>query len=132
MRVILVEPDKVARIAEIGEELHDMQEIVGGPIQALYPWDDSVAIICNDERKLKRLPLNRVLKNYDIIAGTFFVCGLQGEKFSSLTEQQLRKYQRKFRCPEKFIPTSNGLRCLKIEPVVTPKEKNKKSSNYER
>ena len=127
MRVILVEPDKVARIAEIGEELHDMQEI-----QALYPWDDSVAIICNDERKLKRLPLNRVLKNYDIIAGTFFVCGLQGEKFSSLTEQQLRKYQRKFRCPEKFIPTSNGLRCLKIEPVVTPKEKNKKSSNYER
>ena len=108
MRVILVEPDKVARIAEIGEELHDMQEIVGGPIQALYPWDDSAAIICNDERKLKRLPLNRVLKNYDIIAGTFFVCGLQGENFSSLTEQQLRNIGGSFGARKNLFPRQMG------------------------
>ena len=132
MQVVLVEPGKAARIAEIGEDLHDMQEIVGGPIQALYPWDDPAAIICNDEGKLNQLPLNRVLEDYDIIAGTFFICGIQGENFSSLTEQQLQKYQQKFRYPEKFIPTPNGLLCLRIEPVVTPKEKNKKPLNYER
>lgn len=109
-----------------------MQEIVGGPIQALYPWDDPVAIICNDEGKLNHLPLNRVLENYDIISGPFFICGIQGENFSSLTEQQLQKYQQKFNCPEKFIPTPNGLLCLRIEPVVTPKGKNKKPLNYER
>ena len=33
-----------------------MQAIVGGQIQALYPWEDSVALICNDEGKLLRLP----------------------------------------------------------------------------
>ena len=132
MQVVLVEPGKAARIVEIGEDLHDMQEIVGGPIQALYPWDDPAAIICNDEGKLNHLPLNRVLEDYDIIVGTFFICGIQRENFSSLTEQQLQKYQQKFRCPEKFIPTPNGLLCLRIEPVVTPKEKNKKPLNYER
>lgn len=132
MQVVLVEPGKAARIVEIGEDLHDMQEIVGGPIQALYPWDDPAAIICNDKGKLNHLPLNRVLEDYDIIVGTFFICGIQRENFSSLTEQQLQKYQQKFRCPEKFIPTPNGLLCLRIEPVVTPKEKNKKPLNYER
>ena len=132
MRVVLVEPGKAARIAEIGEGLHAMQEIVGGPIQALYLWEDPAAIVCNDEGKIMRLPLNRVLEDYDIIAGTFFICGIQGENFSSLTEQQLQKYQQMFRCPEKFIPTPNGLLCLRIEPVVTPKRKNKKPLNYER
>ena len=132
MQVVLVESGKAARIAEIGEDLHDMQEIVGGLIQALYPWEDPAAIVCNDEGKIMGLPLNRVLEDYDIIAGTFFICGIQGENFSSLTEQQLQKYQQKFRCPEKFIPTPNGLLCLRIESVVTPKEKNKKPSNYER
>ena len=132
MQVVLVEPGKAARITEIGEDLQDMQEIVGGLIQALYPWEDPAAIVCNDEGKIMGLPLNRVLEDYDIITGTFFICGIQGENFSSLTEPQLQKYQQKFRCPEKFIPTPNGLLCLRIESVVTPKEKNKKPSNYER
>ena len=109
MQVVLVEPGKAARITEIGEDLQDMQEIVGGLIQALYPWEDPAAIVCNDEGKIMGLPLNRVLEDYDIITGTFFICGIQGENFSSLTEQQLQKYQQKFRCPEKFIPTPNGL-----------------------
>ena len=71
MKIVLVEPEKEARITEIKGELHEMQEIVGGLIQALYPWDDRVALICNDEGKIMGLPLNRVLKDYDVIAGTF-------------------------------------------------------------
>ena len=47
MQVVLVEPGKAARITEIGEDLQDMQEIVGGLIQALYPWEDPAAIVCN-------------------------------------------------------------------------------------
>ncbi len=52
MQVVLVEPGKAARITEIGEDLQDMQEIVGGLIQALYPWEDPAAIVCNDEGKI--------------------------------------------------------------------------------
>ena len=109
-----------------------MQEIVGGPIQALYPWDDPAAIICNDEGKLNQLPLNRVLEDYDIIAGTFFICDIQGENFSSLTEKQMQKYQQMFLSPEKFIQTPEVLLCIRINPVVSPKPKTKKPPNHER
>lgn len=132
MRVVLVEPGKAARIADIGEDLQDMQKIVGGLIQALYPWEDPAAIVCNDEGKIMGLPLNRVLGDYDIIAGTFFICGIQGENFSSLTEQQLQKYQRMFLTPEKFIQTPEGLLRIRINPEVSPKPKTKKPPNHER
>ena len=71
MKVLLVEPGKAARPVEIKNELHEMQQIVGGLIQVLYPWEDPAAIVCNDEGKLMGLPLNRVLEDYDVIAGTF-------------------------------------------------------------
>lgn len=88
--------------------------------------------ICNDEGKNMGLPLNRVLENYDIIAGAFFVCGIQGENFSSLTEKQMQKYQQMFLSPEKFIQTPEGLLCIRINPVVSPKPKTKKPPNHER
>ena len=54
MKVVLVEPGKAGRLAEIGEDLRSMQKIVGRPIQAIYPYEDAVALICNDEGKLMR------------------------------------------------------------------------------
>ena len=120
---MLVEPGKAARPVEMKNDLHEMQQMVGGPIQALYPWEEPVAIVCNDEGKNMGLPLNRVLENYDIIAGAFFVCGIQGENFSSLTEKQMQKYQQMFLSPEKFIQTPEGLLCIRINPVVNPKPK---------
>ncbi len=52
MRVLLVEPGKAARPVEMKNDLHEMQQMVGGPIQALYPWEEPVAIVCNDEGKI--------------------------------------------------------------------------------
>ena len=114
MKILLVEPGRAARPAEIHGELHEMQKIVGGTIQALYPWEDLAAVICNDEGKLMGLPLNRRLEDYDVIAGTFFICGIQGENFCGLTEQQLQKYQQMFRSPERIIPVPDGFLCLRI------------------
>ena len=120
MQIVLVEPNKAARPVEIEDNLHAMQALVGGPIQALYPWEDPVALICNDEGKILGLPLNRVLGDYEIIAGTFFICGIQGENFSGLTEQQIQKYQQMFRSPEKFINTPGGILCIRMNPVISP------------
>lgn len=72
MKVVLVEKGKPAKIADIPHDLKAMQAIVEGPIQALYPWNDPVALVCNDEGKMRGLPWNRVLEGYDIIAGNFF------------------------------------------------------------
>ena len=79
MKILFVEPGKEAQPAEIQGDLKEMQAIVGGQIQALYPWEDPVALICNDEGKLLRLPLNRALEDYDMIAGNFFICGVEGD-----------------------------------------------------
>ena len=66
-------------------------------IQAIYPFDDTVALICNDEGKLLGLPWNRVV-GYDIIAGTFFLCDAppDSENFESLSQKQVRYYSKQF------------------------------------
>ena len=79
MRVVLVEPGKAARVAEIDGSLEGMQKTVSGYIQAVYPFEETVCLVCNEEGKLQGLPLNRALRDednriYDIVAGTFFVC----------------------------------------------------------
>ena len=110
MKVVICEPGQYARIAEIEPTLKAEQEIVGGLIDCVYPWpNDMVGLVCNDEGKLNGLPLNRALEDYDVIAGTFFICGISGENFCSLTEEQTARYLQKFRAPEVFAQTPFGL-----------------------
>ena len=99
MRVLIVEPLEAPYPAEIDGSLDSMQGIVGGLIQVIYPFDDPVALVCNDEGKLLGLPLNRLLTDgdgraYDIIAGTFFLCSAppDSDSFESLSDEQINKY----------------------------------------
>ena len=94
---IVVEPNKPAYVKEIKSDLESLQHEVGGLIQALYPFADDVAIICNDEGKLHNLPPNRFLYDeegnaYDLIVGTFLVVGLTEDDFGSLTKKQIETY----------------------------------------
>lgn len=109
MTVLIVEPGKVPRRAEIGEDLSAMQEVVGGLIQAVYPFGEPVALICNEEGKLQNLPMNRFLLDengliYDLVVGTFFLCSApaDSENFESLSEEQITHYQGVFRNPDLF------------------------------
>ena len=45
MTVLIVEPGKKPRKAEIDGSLEGMQRVVGGYIQAIYPFDEPVALI---------------------------------------------------------------------------------------
>ena len=107
-KIVLVEPNKTARIVEMNLSLENMQKTVGGLIQAVYPFEDEVALVCNDEGKIMGLPLNRGLTDekgdiYDIVAGTFFICGLSEDNFAGLTDEQADLYLKKFLHPQKFI-----------------------------
>ena len=100
MKVLVVEPLKPCYVREI-EGLQAMREIVGGHIEAIYPYEEQVAVIVNEEGKLLGLPYNRPLLDehgvpYDIVCGTFFVAGLSGETFTSLTEDQIHRYKELF------------------------------------
>ena len=51
MRVLIIEPRKCPHVAEIDGSLKSMQEIVGGHIEAICPFADKVAIVCDEESK---------------------------------------------------------------------------------
>ena len=59
MKVVMLEPGKMARITEIGKDIDSLQKAVDGLIQAVYPFEDEVALVCNDEGKCIGLPANR-------------------------------------------------------------------------
>jgi hypothetical protein len=112
MKILIVEPLKIPYTKEISGSLASMQAVVGGYIQAIYPFEDGeLALICNEEGKLVGLPFNRALRDeegrvYDIVAGTFFLCRApaEGENFEGLTERQIRWGEERFRYPELFLP----------------------------
>ena len=115
MNVLLVEPNADPRAIEIDGSLASMQSLVGGLIEAIYPFSDPIALICNDEGKLTGLPQNRPLKHpetgeiYDIVCGPFFLCSAppDSENFESLPDDLIEKYSKVFALP-KFVCTSCG------------------------
>ena len=115
MNVLLVEPNTEPRPVEIDGSLASMQSLVGGLIQAVYPFEDPVALICNDEGKLVGLPQNRPLKHsetgeiYDIVCGPFFLCSAppDSENFESLPDDLIEKYSKVFALP-KLVCTDCG------------------------
>jgi len=226
IRVVLLEPGKLARITEIGRTLEQMQAVVGGNIEPFYPFEEEVCIICNDEGKLNGMALNRAIraeetekdmsygemtarfreaerrgdgkhltgyivitedsfKEYypvesrtyavssnnkafqpnmggysiyassidgsdplvrlegylaaekggkdgwkiercymkepereilDIIAGSCFICSCSGESFGSLNEEQLKRYEEKYRYPEKFARINGEIVAVPYKP----------------
>ena len=120
IRVLIVEPEKVPYEAEIEDTLKAKQKIVGGLIQAIYPYEEPVALVCNDEGKMSGLPLNRALYDekgemYDIIAGTFFVCGIGEDNFTSLAPEHMAKFQEKFHHPEVFARINGKLVAIQVD-----------------
>jgi hypothetical protein len=123
IKVIVCRVDERAEVIEIEDKLEAMQEVVGGLIQEYMPWEDEVAIICNEEGKMNRMPLNRAIidedgQMLDIIAGPFFICyaPLESETFESLPPDLEEKYRRKFEQPERFFKTEKGISSVKYEP----------------
>ena len=59
MKILVVEPGKHPYEKEIEGTLKEMQKIVGGRIQALYPFRDEVGVVCNDDGISLQMPFNR-------------------------------------------------------------------------
>ena len=115
MMILIVEPRKHPRRADIPHTLEEMQCVVGGDIQAIYPFDDPVAVVCDDEGKIKGYELNRYIPNVDIIAGTFFVCGLGAEDYADLPDDLAEKYEKFFYEPEVFVRAVNCILVLRVD-----------------
>ncbi len=98
MKVLVVEPMKPCEPREIPDTLEAMRDIVGGNIDATYPFEEPVAVVFNAEGEILDLPYNRPLMDenglpYDIVCGTFFLAGVGAEDFVSLTDDQIQRYK---------------------------------------
>lgn len=96
--VLIVEPGKEPCLSTVADNLAALQQIVGGPIEAGCYLPQRVMLICNCEGKNMGLPPNRPNPNdgTNYIAGTFLLCGFEGERFASLTPAQQAQFQTYF------------------------------------
>ena len=122
IKVIKVEPKKEPEVVMLNNEYKDLSAAVGGLIQMVYPYSDKVGLMLNDEGKLLGMEPNRLLKDedgniYDVIAGTFYVVGLDEENFGSLSEELIEKYMKKFKQPYLYVQLGMGIMEIPIETI---------------
>ena len=127
IRVLFVEPMEKPKLINIEHTLESLQKLVGGNIEALYPWDDEVAVISCDEAKMNGSLANRCLEDddnnvYDIICGNFLITGLTETDFGGLSDEMAEKYTAKFAHPEMFFRTADKkLVCIKEGSLEQPR-----------
>ena len=130
MNVLMVEPGKAPYETQIGDDLQSMQALVGGYIQAVYPFEQPVALVCRESGKLDGLTRNRALRDsdgdiYDIIAGTFFIAGLGESDFTDLPHELAEQFAERFRQPEMFMRVDG-----KIVAASMPDEQTQGGMSY--
>jgi len=121
IRVLLLEPDQVARTVEIPNTLEDMQKLVDGSIEPFYPFEEEVCIVCNEEGKINGMLPNRAVYDddhnmVDVIFGPCFICDCQGENFASLSDEQIEKYGKMFRNPQRIFKVGTEIMAVPYTP----------------
>ena len=121
IKVVLCEPGKKARVTTVKNDLASLQHMVGDSlIECVYPFDDPVCIICDEEGKLRNAELNRALKDehgriYDILAGPFLITGISEDDFASLSKEHQEKYCKMFEHPEMFFRVGNEIKAVEVK-----------------
>lgn len=127
IRVVMVEPGRLAKEEVLNTDLINLQRAVGGYIETYYPFDEEVCIVCNEEGKLNGMPLNRAIYGdnkeiIDIIAGPFFICDSRDPDFGSLSDEQIKKYTKMFRYPELFYREGGKIKAESYKPIDPSKD----------
>jgi len=108
MKILLIKPGgREPEETDIGEQLEDLQAVVGGYIEIATRFSDGTVLLCNEEGKLLGLPTNRYLTYsdgtlFDLLVGNLFICGAAGSDFVSLTDTQIAAARRRIQ-PLKII-----------------------------
>ena len=123
IRVLMLEPGKKAYETEVGTSLEEMYAALDcETIEASYPYEDLVAIVCDEEHKINGAKPNRAIYDengqmVDIICGKFFVCDCSTERFGSLPDDMMQKYKEQFLLPERFARINGTLVAVKFDPA---------------
>ncbi|KUO64693.1 MAG: hypothetical protein APF84_06130 [Gracilibacter sp. BRH_c7a] len=86
--VLLCPPGSKPKLIEIYNEVKVMEELLEGRLGIKVLEEDGICLVFNDEGHTKALDLNRVIQE-DPIFGSCFFCRKEGERFTSLTEEEI-------------------------------------------
>ena len=107
LTVLYIQPRKEPEEIVIDDTLEAMQSLVNGYIEEFMPFEDDVAIICNEEGKINGLKPNRIICDsegnmIDIVMGSFFIVNApeDSDNFESLTDDMIEKYKEIFALTE--------------------------------
>lgn len=122
--VLLVPVGKLPKTVVIDRGLRGLWQAIGGDIEQFSPFYDEVAIICDEEGKLKGKPLNRAIYDEDsgemieIMAGDFLVVYAPetSENYESLPPELNRKYAEKFHDPQRFCRMNGEIIAIPYQP----------------
>ena len=114
MKVLMIEPMKHPRVTDIPHTLESMQKAVGGYIEVTYPWEDQIALVCDEEGLLKGKPFNRMVSHASGIFGTFFLCGIDTENLTDIPDELVDKYSQLLYEPQILIKTREGFVALPV------------------
>ena len=119
--ILLIQPNKPPRQMKMADELKAIHKLVEGRFEVYRPFYNDLVIICNEEGKLRNLPMNREICNddgmrMDIIRGDFFFVNapLDSESFQSLSPKEVKGLSEKFKHPEKFHEEGGRIHVSKI------------------
>lgn len=96
-KILLFPVQAKPKVMDIAAGLDPMQSLVGGYIENVT-LEEGVGLICNEEGKLKSLPLNRYVEELrDTIRGPFFISRYNDEgETVDVTPEDVKKYTEKF------------------------------------
>ena len=127
MNVLVVEPGFAPYEKKING-LEEMQATVGGLITGIYPYQEEIALVGNDESILLGMDYNRsVPGGYGGVFGPFFICGTKDGDFVSLTPAQMERFKKEYHHAEILLGANRGgYVTLKVEPKPHPSTRNPK------
>ena len=131
---IYVSPGAPARELEVKNALLPLQRLVQGNLEVIYPFGDDIALVCNEEGKLRGLRPSRALLSprgevLDVIFGSFFLCGTSEDAFRSLRSEEKQQMMEKFREPELFRYQDGKIKVTKID-LQKRKERIRESTTH--
>ena len=97
MSVLLVRSEKEPRIVNVPHELPELQRLVGGMIEVVEPFDDDIALVCDENSQSNGKPVNRVINDHMNICGDFFLCGYRETGLENIQEDKVFKHTSMFR-----------------------------------
>lgn len=110
IKVLMISPGQRPTLTTLKNELRALQEAVSigaddvGYIE-IIGIDDDACLLLNEEGKLIGLQPNRRFHG-DVLVGTFFVVGEDGEgNLTSLSQEMIERYTEYFWEPEKIDPS---------------------------